>query len=180
MKPIIAVSGSAKGNITKSLEKAAFIMGQEIAKRGAILLTGACPGLPYEAAKGARSVKGFVIGISPAENKKEHQLIYKEFLKKDLYSLKNFDVIIYTGFGFKGRNVVFIRSADAIISIAGRTGTLNEFTIAYDEGKFIGILQPGGVSQLIPEIVKISGKGIKPVIYEKDPKKLVARIFEIL
>lgn len=169
MKPVIGVSGSAAGNISKKLEKDAFVIGQEIAKAGAILITGACTGLSFEAAKGAKSEGGLVIGVSPAETKEEHQERYQ-------FPAECFDLIIYTGFGYKGRNVIWVRSCDALICIAGRTGTLNEFTIAYDEGKPIGILQPGGVSQLIPKIVKIAKKGGAPIFYSKNPKQLTMKI----
>lgn len=173
MEITIGVSGSAAGDLTKALEKKAFIIGQEIAKIGAILITGACTGLSFEAAKGAKSEGGLVIGVSPAETKKEHQEIYQ-------FPTKYFDLIIYTGFGYKGRNVIWVRSSDAVICIAGRIGTLNEFTIAYDEGRPIGVLQPGGVSELIPKIVKVVKKGKTPVFYETDPKKLVAKLLKSL
>lgn len=173
MSLAIGVAGSAAGNITKKLENSAFIIGQEIAKAGATLITGACTGLSFEAAKGAKSKGGLVIGVSPAENKKEHQAIYQ-------FPTKYFDLIIYTGFGYKGRNVVWVRSSDAVICIAGRIGTLNEFTVAYDEGRPIGVLQPGGVSELIPKIIRIAKKGKTPVFYETDPKKLVAKLLKSL
>lgn len=181
MRLTIGVSGSAAGNINEKLKKTAFIIGQEIAQKRAILMTGACPGLSFQAARGAKSKGGFVIGISPAENKKEHEEVYyKEFIQKDEYSTKYFDLIVYTGFGFKGRNPVFIRSCNGVICLSGRIGTLNEFTIAYDERRPIGVLQPGGISGLIPKIIKVARKGNTRVIYDTDPKKLVLRLTEIL
>ncbi|HUV46716.1 MAG TPA: hypothetical protein VMW29_01145 [Candidatus Bathyarchaeia archaeon] len=180
MKLTIGVSGSAEGNITNELNKKAFVIGQEIAKAGAILVTGATTGLSFEAAKGTSLKKGLVIGISPAENKKEHQKLYREAIKSGAFSFKYFNLIIYTGFGRKGRNVVFIQSCDGVICIGGRIGTLNEFTIAYDENRPIGVLQPGGITEILPQIVKIAQKGNTPVIYNKDPKKLVKRLIEVL
>ena len=57
------------------------------------------------------------------------------------------DLIVYTGFGLKGRNVVLVRSCEIVIFIAGAMGSLNEFTIAHDEGKIIGCLTgTGGVA----------------------------------
>lgn len=173
MKLTIGVSGSAEGNLTSELKKKAFIIGQEIAKTGAILVTGATIGLSLEAAKGAKSAGGFVVGISPAENKKEH-------IKRYNCPVKEFDFIAYTGFGRKGRNVVFIRSCDGVICIGGRIGTLNEFTIAYDEGRPIGVLQPGGISGLIPKIIEVANKGDTKVIYDTDPKELVSRLTKVL
>jgi uncharacterized protein (TIGR00725 family) len=173
MRLTIGVYGSATGNITKKLEKKAFVIGQEIAEVGAILVTGATTGLSLEAAKGAKSEGGLVVGVSPAENEKEH-------LKRYNYPLKEFDFIVYTGFGRKGRNVVFIRSCDGVICLGGKIGTLNEFTIAYDENRPLGVLQSKGTSALIPRIVKIANKGTTSIIYETDPKKLVKKLIKIL
>lgn len=176
MKLTIGVAGSAAGNITKEIEKKAFIVGEEIAKAGAILITGACPGFPFQAAKGAKSKNGLVVGISPSESKEEHLQRYKEFIKNKKYAIKYFDIIIYTGFGLKGRNVIFIRSCDGVICIGGRTGTLNEFTIAYDDSRPVGVLDSGGITKLIPEVIKIANKGTAPVVYESNPKKLVKKL----
>jgi uncharacterized protein (TIGR00725 family) len=85
------------------------------------------------------------------------------------------DVIIYTGFGYKGRNVVNVRSADIVLILGGATGTLNEFTIAYDEGKIIGVLEgSGGVADHIREIIDFCKKPTSGVVlFDKDPRKLV-------
>ncbi|MFN2531187.1 MAG: hypothetical protein ABR555_07815, partial [Pyrinomonadaceae bacterium] len=57
------------------------------------------------------------------------------------------DTVVFTGFGLKGRNVVLVRSCDIVIFIAGAMGSLNEFTIAHDEGKVMGCLTgTGGVA----------------------------------
>ncbi len=173
MKVTIGVSGSAEGNITQELEKKAFIIGQEIAKAGAILVTGATTGLSYQSAKGAKKEGGLVIGVSPAANRKQHVEEYKK-------PTKEFDFINFTGFGMKGRNVLFIRSCDAVICIGGRIGTLNEFTIAHDEERPIGILGKEGISQLIPQIIKTANKKGPKVIYESDPKKLIKKLLKIL
>ena len=84
-------------------------------------------------------------------------------------------MIVYTGFGYKGRNVINVRSTDLVIIFGGATGTLNEFTIAYDEGKIIGILEEsGGVADHIKEIVEFCKKPTRGlVIFNKDPEKLV-------
>ena len=51
------------------------------------------------------------------------------------------DLIIYTGFGFPGRDLLFVRSCDAILIGCGRIGTIHEFTIAFEDKKPIGVLQ---------------------------------------
>lgn len=165
----IAVCASATGNLDKRVLKKAFVIGQEIAKESAVLLTGATTGYSYEAVKGVKEKGGLTVGISPAENDNEHIKMYKK-------PTDEFDIIIYTGFGMKGRNVVLVRSADIALFVGGGTGTLNEFTIAYDEGKVIGILKgSGGVADNIDAILKIATKKKPLIIMEADPSRLVKR-----
>jgi uncharacterized protein (TIGR00725 family) len=85
------------------------------------------------------------------------------------------DVIVFTGFGYKGRNVINIRSADIVIIFGGATGTLNEFTIAYDEGKIIGVLEgSGGVADHIQRIIEVCKKPtVGSVIFDVEPRRLV-------
>ncbi|MCK4818959.1 LOG family protein, partial [bacterium] len=154
MKLRIGIMGSAQGptienqeNIRKSIE-----LGHYIAKADCILVNGACPGLPDEAAFGAHKAGGLVMGVSPAFSEKEHIEHYKS--PKEYY-----DIILYTGMGLMERDIINIRSNDAIILLGGGVGTLNEFTVAYDEGKVIGVLEgSGGVSNHIEDILKICNR----------------------
>lgn len=173
MKKVITVFGPAKGEIDEEVARKAREVGKEIAKKNCILLTGACDLVPHEAAKGAKEEEGIVVGVSPAENLKEHVEVFK--LPTD-----SFDLIIYTGFGYKGRNVITVRSADAVVAISGRIGTLNELTIAYDEGKPIGILDVPGTSIKFPEIVRESGKRGPHVFVEENPSKLIENLLKFL
>ena len=145
----IGVMGSASGPQTENeeaREKARHI-GREIARRGHIFINGACPGLPNDAMLACKAVGGFTIGVSPAFSEYEH---VNEYM-----SPHDHDMIIYTGMGFMERDIINIRSADGIIIVGGGIGTLNEFTIAYDEGRPIGILtNSGGISSSIPHIVE--------------------------
>ena len=90
------------------------------------------------------------------------------------------DVIIYTGFGLKGRNVINVRSADIVVLFGGATGTLNEFTIAYDEGKIIGVLEgTGGVANHIREIIDFCKKPTQGmVVFDKEPEMLIRKCLE--
>ena len=78
----------------------------------------------------------------------------------------------------QGRNVVNVSNCDAVIIIGGHVGTLNEFTIAYDEGMVVGIMQgSGGIADFIDDIIKIASKKTgATVIYEKDPHELVRKV----
>jgi hypothetical protein len=52
---------------------------------------------------------------------------------------------------------------DIVVIIGGRSGTLGEFSIAYDEGKLIGVLSgTGGITSEIDNIVSIIRK--KPAV----------------
>jgi hypothetical protein len=169
----IGVYGSAAGVVEEVIPKAREI-GRQIALNKHTLITGACTGLPYEAVKGARKANGKSIGYSPAKDLQQH--------KDELgFPSDAADEIIFTGLGKKGRNVMSVESCDACIFISGRMGTLNEFTIAYDTGKIIGILtETGGATDLIKNIIdylKKETKGI--VIYESDPKLLIQKIIEV-
>jgi len=143
-------------------------LGAAIAKQDCILITGATTGLPDLVAQAFRQSGGFALGVSPAENRQEH--ITRYGLPED-----GADVIIYTGFGYKGRNVINVRSADIVLIVSGATGTLNEFTIAYDEGKVIGVLEgSGGIAEHVREIIKICNKpALEKIFFDRDPVKLV-------
>lgn len=172
MKKKIGVFGSA-GKFTEEARKKAFGLGKEIAKHDCILITGATTGLPHEAVKGTKGSGGFSVGISPANDLKEHTNKYG--MPKDFH-----DVIIFTGFERKGRNVINVRSCDVAIFLAGSYGSLNEFTTACDEGKVIGVLEgTGGVADHMKEIVRICDKetGAK-IFYDTDPKKLIEKVLE--
>ncbi|MFY9574813.1 MAG: hypothetical protein WAV20_25710 [Blastocatellia bacterium] len=170
--PKIGVMGSAQRAITGRGEELfaslAERLGQVIADRGCVLVTGATTGVPDLVSRSVRRHGGLSIGISPAFSKEEHVSRYS--LPED-----GVDVLIYTGFGLKGRNVINIRSSDIVIIFGGGIGTLNEFTIAYDEDKIIGVLEgTGGVTEQIQEIVKLSRKRDRvELVFSDDPETLV-------
>ncbi len=173
MKYQIGVIGSGV-DIGEEIKDKARRIGREIAKYDAILLTGGCWGIPYEAVLGVKEIGGYTIAVSPASNKEEHEKIYK-------FPTENFDTFIFTGFGKKGRNVVMIRSCDAVIGISGRVGTTNELTIAYDEGKIIGLLsETGGITDEFNNLIKKFGKKGGVIVENKNPEKLVEDVIKKL
>ncbi len=169
----IGVMGSASGPQTEDAHARAMArqLGQEIARRGHIFINGACPGLPNDALLGAKEFNGFTIGVSPAFSEYEH---VNEYL-----SPHGHDMILYTGMGFMERDIINIRSADAVIIVGGGIGTLNEFTIAYDEGRPIGILtNSGGISNSINHIVvELCQRQMpKNLVQDDDPAKLIDKL----
>lgn len=150
------------------LEEKANKLGAAIAKHECVLVTGATTGLPDMVARAAKGHGALTVGISPASNRTDH--VESLGLPDDAA-----DFLVYTGFGFKGRNVINVRSADIVIIFGGATGTLNEFTIAYDEGKVIGILEgSGGIADHIREIVGICKRTkAARLVYDADPEALL-------
>ncbi len=175
MKYKIAVSGAAETTHCKdkAMEKA-IELGREIVRHKAVLLSGATTGFPLWAAKGAKEEGGISIGLSPAASEKAHVRTYR--LPTDY-----FDLIIYTGFDYSGRNLLLTRSADAVIIGCGRMGTLNEFTTAFEDKKPIGILEGGWeTDELIKEMVKKAHRGPGKIVYDSDPKRLVEKLLKLV
>lgn len=138
------------------------------------MVTGDTTGIPYEAAKGAKRGGGFTVGISPAST-------YQEHVKKYRLPHRYTDFVMYTGFGYSGRNLLFIRSSDAIIFICGRIGTLNEFTIAFEDKKPIGIMtETGGISDELDHLLTIAHRGRARIAFNTDPKKLADKIIALV
>lgn len=171
MKLTIGVMGSSGGDLSEEVLRKAYRLGEAIAERDAILITGGCPGLPYEAVRGAKAKGGLVVGISPGLSIDEHRGKYAS-------PVEGFDVLIYTGSGLMGREITNIRSCDIVVIAGGRTGTLGELAIAYDEGRLIGVLTgTGGITEIVDEILRVSGKDTGAcVLYDDDPAKLVDRL----
>ncbi|HLJ83571.1 MAG TPA: hypothetical protein VKT51_05305 [Candidatus Eremiobacteraceae bacterium] len=166
----IGVMGAAGGELLPAVRDRCYAIGAAIARKGCVLITGACPGLPYDAARGARDAGGLSIGVSPALSRSEHVTKYES-------PVDAYDVIIYTGSGLMGREVHNIHSSDIVIIAGGRSGTLGEFCIAYDEGKLIGVLSDSGgvadeLDSIVPKLGKVTGARI---VYESDPDTLIDR-----
>lgn len=175
LKLKLCVSGAAEtGHCGDGALEKAKELGVEIVRHGAVLVTGATTGFPLWSAMGAKEAGGTSIGISPASNEYEHSEVY------DL-PLDYLDMVIYTGFGFSGRNLLLTRSSDAVFIGCGRVGTINEFTIAFEDKKPVGILE--GEWETDTVIKDIMEKGHRPnekVIFDSDPKMLVERVIELV
>ncbi|TSC56171.1 MAG: hypothetical protein Greene071421_501 [Parcubacteria group bacterium Greene0714_21] len=171
----ICVSGAAALDIcSPNAKEIAKEVGRQIVKQGAVLLTGATTGIPYWAAVGANDAKGISIGFSPAGTEKEHIKVYR-------LPVNEFDLIVYTGAGYAGRNLILTRSADAVIIICGRMGTLNEFTVAFEDKKPIGVLEgTGGTADKIDFLFKDGYRGRKKVIMAADPTVLVQELINMI
>lgn len=178
MRYQICVSGAASGATVGSSHEFAFELGAHIAKSGKTLLTGATVGLPHYAAMGfksAKSPKGVSIGFSPASSFREHVATYR-------LPTKEFDYINFTGMEYVGRDVHLVRSADAVITVGGRMGSLHELATALESRKVCGVLLgTGGLADYTATLLKnIEAPGGKDVIFDTDAKRLVTKVIEAL
>lgn len=175
LKYKICVSGAAEtGHCAPDAVEKAEEIGKLIAEHGLILVTGATTGAPYWAAKGCKDAGGIVIGFSPASSKASHLNTYH--LPIDYH-----DLIVYTGFDYAGRNLVLTRSADAILTICGRMGTLSEFTIGFEDKKPQGVLTgTGGIADELEGIIDKSHRGPGKVIFDSDPSRLLDKVIALI
>jgi uncharacterized protein (TIGR00725 family) len=149
-------------------------LGREIVRHGAVLVDGATTGFPFWAAKGAKEEGGLVIGFSPAATELEHKHSYR-------LPMEYHDLIVYTGANYSGRNLLLTRSSDAVIIGCGRLGTLNEFTIAFEDNKPIGVLEGAWeMDDLIKDIIAKGHRGSGKIVYSKSPKELLDKLVEVI
>ncbi len=173
----IGVMGSASGPQIEDpiAREKARALGAEIAKRGYVFINGACPGLPHDAMMEAKKGGALCIGISPAFSEYEH---INEYM-----SPSGHDIIVFTGMGFMERDIINIRSSDGVVIIGGGIGTLNELTIAYEEGRAIGIItNSGGISNDIPHVIEqLCRRKIPPnMVFDDDPKRLLQKLETVI
>lgn len=172
----ICVSGAAKGESAEQGKKLATAAGAAIARAGHSLMTGATTGLPNTAAEGYKAAGGKMsLGISPASTKVEHVLKYR-------LPTKAYDVILYSGLHYSGRDALLINSSDAVVSVGGRLGTLHEFTIAMETHTPVGLLQgAGGIGDQIEGLMKLLPNA-RPelLIIETDPDALITKLTKLL
>ena len=170
----VGIMGATGGVIPISTKEKVRELGRCIARRGYVLITGASPGIPHETVLGAFDAGGIVVGISPALNLEEH-------VTKYMSPTRGYRAIIFTGSGLMGREIENIRSCDVVIFAGGRSGTLGEFAIAFDEGKIIGVLLgTGGITEHLSDIIRMIDKNTGAIVsYDIDPEKLLAKLEDL-
>ena len=134
-QPVIAVIGA--GKCSRKLCDMAADVGRYVAENGGVLLCGGLGGIMEGAARGAKEAGGTTIGIIPSENKADAN--------------KFIDYVIPSGFG-QARNVLIVRSADAIVALPGKFGTLSEMAFALVSGKPIVSVQAWTLGEEILQV----------------------------
>jgi len=128
----VTVIGSS-GDINYDLQTMSEELGRGIAKHGAILICGGRDGVMAAVCKGAKEENGLTVGILPGSGDEANRFV---------------DVKIITGMG-DGRNVINSKSADVVIVVGGRSGTLSEIGHALKSGKkIIALKNSGGVGEM--------------------------------
>jgi len=148
-KVFIGVIGA--GTCSKKIYNLAYEVGKYIAKAGAILVCGGLGGVMEGAAKGAKENKGVTVGILPGVDKTEAN--------------PYIDIPVVTGIG-EARNLVVIRSSDAVIALPGQFGTLSELAFCLKMEKPVVGLTTWEISDKI--------------IKTKDPQEAVKKALEAL
>ncbi|MTH53121.1 TIGR00725 family protein [Bacillus mangrovi] len=166
----IAVIGQS-GSIPEEVERMAEEAGAEVARRGAVLLTGGGSGVMEHASKGAKEAGGLVIGILAGDRTD----VANDYL----------DVPITTGLGFDFRSLILVHSCDALIMIRGGNGTLGELSAAYMNCKpTVAIETSGGwaekVKQTAFEGCYLDERRTVEIHYAHSGKLAVDRAFELL
>ena len=156
-----------------ALEKAQAL-GECIAEHNCITNIPASTGFPFWVAKGAQLKKGMVVGFSPAASEAEHINVY------DLPT-KHIDMMIYSGFGYAGADLLLARSTDAIIFGYGGIETIHEFWVAFQENKPIGILKGDwDTDEVLYSILKDNEEfDHTRIIFDSDPKRLVEQLIKM-
>ena len=113
MSTLIGVIGTSEASNEEY--KTAEEVGREIARRKGILVSGGLGGVMEASCRGAKSEGGLTIGIIPGSSKKEANPYV--------------DIPIVTGIA-EARNIIVVRSSNAIIAIGGSFGTLSEIAFA--------------------------------------------------
>jgi len=129
----IAVCGEG---LPGPLDPDAYAVGRLIAKAGAILLTGGLGGAMEAASRGAADAGGLVIGILPTYDA--------------LSANPHVTIPLCTGMGH-ARNMVLVASAQAVIAIGGKWGTLSEVALARKVGRPVVLLHAWDVPALLLE-----------------------------
>lgn len=171
----LCVSGAAETSACGSRAfEVAKELGREIARQGATVVTGATTGFPLWSAIGATEAGGQSIGFSPAASEREHLEAYR-------LPIDYMDLIIYTGFGYSGRDLILTRSSDGVLFGCGRIGTIHEFTIAFEDNKPIGVLEGEWLSdETFKTILERSNRAFSKVVFDTNPQRLVQKVIELV
>jgi len=117
VRPLVAVIGGSL--CSKETSLLAEKVGEHLAACGVVLVCGGLGGVMEAAARGAKRAGGTTVGILPGFSAREANAYI--------------DIPIVTGLSH-ARNVIVVRSAEAVIALPGEYGTLSEIALALNMG----------------------------------------------
>jgi hypothetical protein len=154
-KGFIAVIGG--GRCSRGEAKLAEEVGRELARRGAILVCGGLGGIMEAACRGASLEGGTTVGILPGDNSQAANPYVQ--------------IPIVTGLG-EARNVIVVKSAQAVIAIGGSYGTLSEISYALKSGIPVIGLNTWALSR--------NGREDKSIIPAQNPTEAVDKALDLV
>jgi uncharacterized protein (TIGR00725 family) len=146
---IVGVVGA--GYCDDAIARIAEEVGERLARRGLVVLTGGRGGVMEAASRGAKKGDGLTIGVLPGDRREDAN--------------RYVDIPIVTGFG-EARNVIVARTAEVLVAIAGEYGTLSEIALALKMGR--------------PVIGLHTWSLAKDVIVVEDPEQAVEKVLDCL
>ncbi len=161
----IGVLGSSKSICTKKAYELAFKVGQEIAKRGHVTLTGGGHGVMEAAMKGAKKEGGQTIAVLPWETMD----------RVNDYA----DIKIATGIGWS-RDSINVTSSHGAILVHGGAGTLNEATFCYMMRKpTVALIPSGGVAAQVADRF-FDERHTTAILGVNTPKEAVEKLLDLI
>ncbi len=157
----ILIIGNNENGFTPELEKIAYETGYEVAKTGAVLVTGGLGGVMKAACHGAKDAGGTTVGIIPQNDPS--------------FANEYCDIVIPSGIGL-ARDFLTALSGDGVIIIGGGSGTLSETCAAYMHKKpIVAIKSSGGMAEKYADQYLDHRQNTK-IIGVSDPKEAVKTI----
>lgn len=151
------------GSITPEVAKIAYETGAEVAKSGAVLITGGMEGVMKEACRGAKDAGGLTVGIIPQSDPS--------------FANEYCDIVIPSGMGL-ARDFLNALSGDGVIIIGGGSGTLSETCAAYMHKRpIVAIKNSGGIAEKYADQYIDHRKSLL-IIGVSSPKEAVRVILE--
>lgn len=151
----IAVIGG--GQCSAQEARLAEGVGRELARRGAILVCGGLGGVMKAACRGASSEGGITIGILPGDNRRQANPYVQ--------------IPIVTDVGY-ARNVIVVKSAQAVIAVGGSYGTLTEIGHALQNNIPVIGLDTWSLSR--------NGQPEDSIVPAKNPADAVGKALELI
>jgi len=120
----------------------ARLVGAHIGQRGGVIATDTGSGFSAWASLGSSEVQGMTIGFSPASSRYEHENHYR-------LSLEHVSSVVYTGFGYLGRDLLMVRSSDAVLVFLGNEKIGHEGLLAKELQKPLIVITLGKEDEIV-------------------------------